>query len=311
MRRSVATFDLDARLRAIASKQLGLVTFDQAYRNGIDKHALARRRAAGALVAVFPKVLRLASIESTPRHQALAAVLAVPGSIVAATSAAIVHQMPVPPRALPDDAVLSVATDRLVRVRGITVVRHLAIPPSVTWMTGRLATPAAALLLLPRFVDDAVVERCLDHCVVHRLTTVSAMRTLLERMPSHAVHRRRLLVDLLDARSSGMGHRSRIEQRVGCWLRDAGLRGWVRNYRVAVGGGDEVEVDFGWPTTRLALEVSPFFTHGSRVAQERDAERRRRLVAIGCRVIEAVDDDVVNQRAFAAVVSTLRSLGAT
>ena len=263
------------------------------------------------MLPFFRGVMRLASVESTVRQQALAAALAVPRSIVAATSAAIVHQMPVPTRSLPADVVLSVATDRLVRVRGITVVRHLIVPPSTGWMTARVATPTATLLLLPRFVDAAVVERCLDHCVAHRLITVRAMRALLERTPPHAVHRRRLLVDLLDARSNGMGHRSRIEQRVGRWMGNAGLRGWVRNYRVAVGGGDEVEVDFGWPITRVALEVSPFFTHGSRIAQERDADRRRRLVAIDWRVVEAIDDDVASERAFAAIVSALRSLGAT
>ena len=80
MRRTHSTFDLDARLRKIAAKQLGLVTVSQAKQSGVDKHALARRRDAGALLAVFPEVMRLSAVDETPQQRALAASLAVRGS---------------------------------------------------------------------------------------------------------------------------------------------------------------------------------------------------------------------------------------
>ena len=175
-------------------------------------------------------------------------------------------------------------------------------------MTARLATPAATLVLLPRFVDDAVVERCLDHSLAHRLVSVGALRLLIEAMPAPSVRGRRLLLELLDQRSGGIGHRSGNEQRVGRWLNEAGLTGWNRNYCVSVGETEEVEVDFGWVGPRLALEVSPFFTHGSRVTQERDAQRRRLLVEYDWRTVEATDADLVSRAAFERTVSALRIL---
>ena len=117
-----------------------------------------------------------------------------------------------------------------------------------------------------------------------------------------------MLLSLASERSSGIGHRSNLEQRVSRWMRASGLTGWHRNYKVDVGAGIRIEVDFGWPDQKIALEVSPFFTHGSRATQERDAERRRLLVSAGWRIIEAVDADLLNARSFARVLAILRSL---
>jgi hypothetical protein len=179
-------------------------------------------------------------------------------------------------------------------------------PPSTPWMNARLAAAASALLLLPRFVDARTTERCLDHCLAHRLTTVDTVRHVLIRMPTRAISGRRFLLSLLDARTDGIGHRSGKEQYVGGWLNAAGLPGWTRNYAVPVGDDGEVEVDFGWRHRRVALEVSPFFTHGSRITQERDVERRRLLVLHDWRVVEAVDADLASERAFCRTADTLR-----
>ena len=312
MRHAQSTFAIDAQIRCIAAKQLGVITVHQAQQCGVNRNALARRRDSGALIAVFREAMRLAPFATTPMQRILAASLVVPGSVIAATSAAIVHQMPVPAaRAATDDVVLSVAANRIVRVPGITTVRQTTPLPSAPWMTTRVATPAATLLLLPRFVDESIVERCLDHALAHRRCTVANVRRLLERTPSRAVHERQLLLDLLADRSNGIGHRSGKEQRVAQWLTTAGLTGWTRNLRVRVGEDQEsVEVDFGWRRARLALEVSPFFTHGSREKQERDAERRRLLVANDWRVVEAVDPDIATERAFARTIALLQTLGA-
>ncbi len=311
MRHAQATFTIDANLRRIAATQLGLISVDQAVACGIDKHAIARRRDTGALVPVFRHVLRLAPFPVTPPQRALAAALAVPGSLIAATSAATVHQLPAG-RATSDDEVLSVHTNRSIEIRGLTVVRQATPPRSNRWLTAHVTTPAATMLLLPRFVDDATVERCLDHCLAHRLTSVSTLATLIANTPARSIHNRALLLSLLANRGNGIGHRSGTEQLVGRWLTRAGLTGWTRNLRVHVDDfGQTVEVDFGWDGAGVALEVSPFFTHGSRAKQERDAHRRRLLAGVRWHVVEALDADIASERAFKPIVASLRSFGAT
>ncbi len=305
-----ASFAIDAQLRAIARTQLGLVTYAQATNAGIGKHSLARRRAEGALVEIFPGVMRIDPVEATVEQRILAAGLAVPGSIIIGPSAAAVYQFPVP---VSDNEeihrpVLSIPRTRDVNLAGIRTVRQAVRPPSRRWMTCRLATPTATLIVLPRFVSDSTVERCLDHALSHRLTTVRALIDLIEALPPAGLTGRKLLLELLAARLDGLGHRSRLEQRVAKWLREAGLGGWRSNYLVDVGNGERVEVDFAWPELKVALEVSPFFTHGSRAKQERDAQRRRLLVAAGWRIIEATDRDLADQRAFDRTVQALLCL---
>jgi very-short-patch-repair endonuclease len=302
------TFEIDATLRRIAQPQLGLVTVSAATRAGIDDSALARRRHSGALVPVFAEVMRLGGVEPSSVQTILAASLAVRSSTVGGISAAVVHQMPVRPIDCVGQPVVVVEAHRSARTKGITVVRTAHLIPSQRWFTTGVATPTATWLQLVRFVDLATVERCLDHSIAHRLTSVRALSDLIGRFPARAVPGRKTMLDLFTERSEGIGHRSRLEQTVAGWLSEAGLRGWRRNYRAPVGGGRSVEVDFAWIGAKVALEVSPFFTHGSRSTQERDAERRMLLVVAGWQILEATDVDLESERAFATVATALVAL---
>lgn len=306
MRGIHSTSEIDAMLRRIAHTQLGLVTVAQAGQRGVDKFALERRRNAGALITLFPGVMRLGAVEPSSEQTILAASLAVRGSTVAATSAAVVHQWPVGPATI--SPTLSVGATASGRTPGVIAIRQTFNMPSQRWHTTRLATPASTLVLLPRFVTPLTVERCLDHSIAHRLTTAVVVRELLLRLPIRAVVGRRMLLELLEQRSAGLRHRSDLEQKVARWLNTAGLRDWQPNYSAKVGGGETVEVDIAWPSARVALEVSPFFTHGSRTAQERDAVRRRLLVASGWRIVEATDPDLESQRAFARSITCIKNL---
>jgi very-short-patch-repair endonuclease len=305
---SLSTFEIDAALSHLGQTQLGLVTTAGAAACGVDHRALVRRRSTGALLPIFTGVMRLSAALPSPDQRILAASLAVAGSAVAATSAAAVHRMPVIAAAGESPPVVIATEARSARTAGVRVIRTAHVLPSQPWYTTRVTTPTATLVQLPRFVDAANVERCLDYCLAHRLVSVHSVQELVGRLPARVVPGRGMLLELLAERSSGIGHRSRLEQIVRGWLNDAGLGGWHRNYRVPVGGGRSVEVDFGWPSHMVALEVSPFFTHGSRPQQERDAERRRTLVASGWRIVEATDPDLDHQRAFATVVESLRHL---
>ncbi len=305
-----STFELDALLRKIAEPQLGLVTSRQAMAVGVDYDALYRRRIAGALVPVFPGVFRLAAVALTPAQRILAASLVVRGSVVAGPSAAIVHDMPVP-RALlaaSADVVLLVSRSRTIRIDGIRALRLRSQGRSRPWMTTRISTPSATLVLLGQDVRVSTLERCLDHGLAERTMSVASVRSELDRM-SPSIGDTKPLNKLLDDRSDGtVGFRSGQEQIVRGWLDDAGLGGWVPNHPVSVGNDEDVEVDFAWVTSQLALEVSPFYTHGARPKQDRDAERRRLLTLVGWRFVEARDEHLVDQRSFAPIVASLRLL---
>jgi hypothetical protein len=310
MAQTHSTFEIDALLRKLAKSQDGLITVAEAEKVGVDRHALLRRRDAGALVSMHAGVMRLATLPESPHRRILAAALAVPGSVIAGISAAIIHNMPLPRRMLTSSRgiVLCVDASRRVRRSGIEVVRLGRALPSTAWMTARVATPSATLVLLSRYVQASTLERCVDDCLANRTVSVASVQAILNSVPRQVVAIDPLARLLLDRSDGLVGHRSGLEQQVAGWLDDAGLVGWSSNYLVPVPEGDDVEVDFGWIDARVALEVSPFATHGSRIKQKRDAERRDQLTLAGWSIVEALDADVVGQRAFARKAASVRAL---
>jgi hypothetical protein len=158
MRGNQGTLSLDAALLRIAAHQLGLVTSQQAAAAGIDRSALARRRAAGLLVPVFAGVDRVRSADCDARQRCLAAALAVRDSSVGGPSAGLVHEFPLPQAFAQTETapLVCVGRSRRARVPGITVVRHSVLLPRQKWFGAWVATPAAAWVMLPRYRAGAL-----------------------------------------------------------------------------------------------------------------------------------------------------------
>lgn len=304
----LTSFEIDDALRRIALPQLGMVTVEQAARAGVSKWSLDRRRRSGLWVPVHPGVLRSSALPPSAEQRMLAAALAVRGSRLIGPSAALVDGLPLGPRGavMP---VVAVGPGRSPRTVGVEVVRPTVDLPVRRWHGVPVTTPTATLVTLQRFVSTDRLERCLDHCLVNRLTTVDRVRALVEALPPRTVPGRRRLLELLaDRAERGLGHRSGTEQTVRDWLDSAGLVGWRPNVFVPVAVGAPIECDFVWADRWTILEVSPFHTHGTKAAQERDIERRRLLVEAGWAIVEAGDADLASERAFARVVQSLRTV---
>ena len=299
------SFEIERTIRRIAAGQLGLVTRRQLEAAGISGSAITRRRSAGLLVPVLPTVMRLGDAPTTALQMSLAAGLAVPASVIIGPSAALIDGLPV---SAPTKPTVSARGPRSARSPGIALVRTQVALPSRWWSGVRVTTATATIVSLPRFVSSAVVEECLDHAITHRLTTAERVRTLVEQLPHQAVPGRADLLALLDERTEGRGHRSKVERKIGRWLRGAGMYGWIPNHDVLVDGGT-IECDLAWIAHRVDLEISPFHTHGSERSQARDAERRRALTEVGWRVIEATDEHLVSRKAFEPIITSLRRLG--
>ena len=308
------TFAIDSALRGIAVDQLGLVSVAQAQRAGVDYRALARRRLIGSLMPVFANVMRLGSWPTSGEQRSLGAALAVPGATIAGIDAAVIHKIPIPKavRNAHVDVYLHVEQKRIVRIEGIRARRVSHRLPSENWHGVKLVTPASTLVSLGGLVAEDVFERALDHCLINKMATAHGLVALLEGLTVRAVPNRGVMLDIARKRlpndRNRVLHRSKLEQNVGGWLNTGGVKGWSANFTVRLSTGRTIEIDFAWPGQKVALEVSPFHTHGSQKTQERDAQRRRLLILLGWRIVEALDSDLVDVNAFEATLLTLRAL---
>jgi very-short-patch-repair endonuclease len=234
----------------------------------------------------------------------------VPGSALFGLSAAVVHGLPV--GALADRVRPSVIVEHDVTLRcgGIDIRRTRHPFPTRPWYTSQITTVPSTLIALAGLVPRPTLARCLDHAIANQLVSVARLAEEAGARPPARFLGRSVLLEEIKARSGQVvAHRSRLEQRVAQWLRDAALPPAKPNFTVATPGSPRgVEVDFARPGERVALEVSPFFTHGSSHTQVRDMERRRLLQEAGWRLVESTDVHLVDAHSFVPIVAGVRSL---
>lgn len=304
---AITSLEIERVIATAAEPQLGLITVKQARASGVRRRVLLRRARLGTLEQLFPNVFRSVAVEESPPQRWLAGCLAVGTGVLAGRCAATHYGLPVTlAAAAPVELVIS--DGRNIRISGISARRSTRGESTRPWFTRRVTSIEVTIVDLAAIVKPGALGRCVDHALAHRLTSVERIRAELERRSSARLGGRRALIAVLDERADGrLRHRSGTEQGVGPWLTAAGLGGWLPNQVVEVGDGRSYEVDFTWPMERTALEVSPFFTHGSKAQQTIDAMRRRHLNMAGWQVVEATDEHLVSPLAFRPIVEALRA----
>jgi hypothetical protein len=299
---------IDRSLRAFAHHQLGIVTARQATEAGIRHNQLSTRRLSGQLIQEFRGVYAFSTSPATVERRILAGALAVPSSVIGGLSAGRLLELPGlgPDAAAP--VTLWVESCRPICVPGIAIRQSGVDWPVEPWFNVQRMSAAATIVTLAGSLPPAKLERCLDALIIQRLSTAQEIVTLVNSVPSASISGRKVLVDLLAARSDGrIGQRSRKEQDVFRWLREAGLPDFATNHKVRTPDG-VFEVDAAWAPWHVALEVSPFITHGSREAQQRDGRKRQALTRANWHLVEAFDSDLASPEALRPTIELLRQL---
>lgn len=304
--RRVSASDLQRKIRSISIDQGSVISAQNLASVGIRPDVARTRVKSGEWKRIHQGMFWIASSGPHPslEQQMLAANLALPGSVISGWFAAHIHGLPVLRKLSPTKVSLVVPNSQ--RSRTLNVRRCSGSIPSQTWMTGRVANPVLTIVTITALgAPKAHIETVLDAMLTKRLTTVERVERLIATEGWGRFIGRRLLVDLLNERGDGLAlFRSRTEAKVSRWVKGVLPRG-LPNYLVDTPFGP-IEVDRAWLEAKLALEISPFWTHGSRNTQERDVDRRHALRAAQWNVVEADDRHLVNQRSFQPIMKLLR-----
>jgi Transcriptional regulator, AbiEi antitoxin len=150
------------RLRSIARRQLGLFTRAQAGECGFSAAQIRRRMAAGLWRPVRRTVLAEPGLKLTPKLRDRAAQLAVPGSVLAAFSAAREWDMP-----MPDLGPHLIVPGRVhVRPDGVRIMRLDLSDRDVSIAEGALVTsPPRTVFVCLRLLDDGPAGDLLDRAL--------------------------------------------------------------------------------------------------------------------------------------------------
>lgn len=280
----------DRAAAALAERQDGVLTLEQALACGLSAEQVRRRIESGRWEQLVRGVYRLAGAPDTWRQRTRAAQLAVApaGGVASHASAAALHGLR-PPPALPQVTVPAGRSPRcpIAKVRrGTLDTADLATVEGIRCSSAsRVLVEMAGLLARPDLedlVDDAICSG--------RASVAAALRAV-ERCTARGG--RVLLRSVLEVWSEAIEPGSPAEVRLLRRIDEWGLPAPVTQHEIRLPDGSFVaRVDVAWPGALVAVEYEGVRPHAVR-RNDPDERRYARIRALGWRLTTADKHDVL------------------
>lgn len=261
---------LDGRLGRLATAQGGVIARRQALALGATRRTVDARLARGLLIVLFPSVYALGHAATNARGRAIAALLAVPGSVLSHRTAAAIWGLLLDALIFPDVTVTvpTAGTRRTIRVH-----RSRTLEPQDVLIRRSLPLTSLprTLLDLAETAPEHVTARAVREARVNHHSQPHHIKALLSRSPGRrgaAVLTR--ILDGPDAEPT----RSQTERAMLRLLAQAGLPRPEVNVEI----GRHL-CDFLWREAGLIIETDGWDTHGDRNSFESDRARDAELAS--------------------------------
>ena len=292
----------DAAVAAAATRQHGVVSYDQLLAAGIGRRGVERRVVSGRLHRIHRGVYAVGHTADAPLAREAAALLACgEGAVLSHRSAAASWGLV--DRAPTMVEVTVVGPDPGVRP-GLRVRRARRVEAEDVQVRSGLPTtaPPRTLLDLAAVLDTRALHRAVNEAFVAGLADEDALRAVLTRCRGRrgGPRIRRLLAETCGPTFT----RSEAERRLLELLTASGLPAPSTNVKVG-----RYEVDLLWRAELLVVEVDGYAFHGTRAAFERDRLRDAELQAHGFAVLRVTWRQIV-EAPDATVTRIARILGA-
>jgi hypothetical protein len=277
----------DKFLAALADRQHGLVTSEQALGAGLRPHQIHDRLRSGRWIVMYDNVYRYAGAPRTLSQRRLAAVLAV-GSLSAVSHRAAAEMYGLW-ASTPPTVEVSTTRDHSPELEGVQVVHRLE-DLHERWVTAVDGVPcttvARTLVDLGAVLPDKEVARCLDRATGRGIVTVSMVETARKAVARRGRRGAGVIRRVLAPHLDGEPVAGVLEARMTRLLSEQGLPEAVPEYRVwSETGAFVARVDFAYPELRLAIEVDGLAAHSGVDAFRRDRTRQNALVGAGWTVL--------------------------
>lgn len=262
------------------------MTRNQLLATGLTRHHIAQLLRRRLLTTASQQgVYRSTSAPRTAASQAWVAVLGA-RAVLSYLSAAEWWDLPVM-----QDGRIHVtrrARQRLATHKLIRIHRTLLVPEVVTTRFGlRITTRTETLLDCLGWLPVPAARNLLDRAFQQAWIAPRDLDRRLDEQPGRWGNRQ--LAGL--ARDCRPGIEAESERRLQRLLEQAGVRGWVANHPVRV-GGHRFRLDVAFPGLRLDVEVDGWAYHRTKEQRQADAERDNLLTLAGWRVLRFTWEDV-------------------
>lgn len=275
----------DERCVDLAEKQFGLIDRVQAARAGMTKSAIARRLSARRWRPVLPGVYRMAGAPISWEQSLKAATL------WGGDTCAVSHFAAAALHGLAGFHKRDVHIQSSKRLQHPTVKTHRTRSAESQYTTMVKGIPVTSLtrtlIDLSASLSPRQIEKALDESIRRGMTDLGRLRGVLSRSGTRK-RGRRLLRALIDERD-GKGELtdSELEDKLIRLLRRRRLPEPSVHYNVFHADRWLGEVDFAYPSKRVAIEVHGYQVHSLKNVWENDQRRENELVQAGWKVLKA------------------------
>ena len=284
----------DNCLRALASRQHGLVTSRQAKELGLDSDAIYHRVEQGHWHRIRPTVLQVNGSAPTQDQMLMAAVLdAGPRAVISHWTAAALWDIPGFDGTDIHVSRLRATTGR--RTRSATVHEPRSLPEHHLTVLRQIpvTTPTRTIFDLAGVASPGKVERALDTAWSRRLLSGTTLHTMLPELAKRGRTGITTMRQLLQERPREYTPAdSGTELRAKSVLADMGIRGFEQQVDL---GDDRVwlgRVDMVDRRRKIVIEIDSALYHGALIDRRADELRTARLEAAGYIVRRVTDVDV-------------------
>ena len=284
----MADHELDRAIEALARRQHGAFSITQVHHVGGDRQKAKRRVASGRWLRLAVGVYALPGHPPPALRQMKAAELAVPGSAISGTSAAVLHDLPGFRLGR-----LEVSASRTAGRTRLAIVRHRAAVPTTRVDGIRVTTIAQTLADVARSTDDTRLGDLVDRCVLDGAVTsdevAAALRTARDRNAAGSRRLGRVLARRDDSRAVPT---SALEVALYPLLADPRLPPFVAQAPAPWRPGGPQTVDAWFPTERRIVEGDGRAWHARVADLELDKARDHDAQRVGIEVSRFTWDQI-------------------
>lgn len=255
---------------AIATRQDGLITLEQARQAGLSDHTVRGLRERKEWVPVLPRVYRVVeSRETTSSRIRAVSLWASQPSCLSGISAAQWWGLVEAPL-----AAVEITVPRTRRLRpppGIVVKRRFIPPEDRTELRGVALTGLALSSLHGAAALGVGGAAMLDRALQRRVSFAAVRAAHYRNLGCYGSHQAGLLLTAAGDRASAQSERLFIRL-----MKDAGVTGWQVNRRLEL-GAISAEVDFRFSKERLVVEIDGWAWHHQHDRFQNDRTKQNAL----------------------------------
>jgi very-short-patch-repair endonuclease len=281
---------VDRACLKLAASQHWVIARTQLLLLGLSATGIDRRLSSGLFVRLHPSVYRIGAAPESWRQRLLAACLW--------TSGVASHRSALMLLGLEgfSGEILEVTTTvtRRTSTGAVRIHRSTDLDPFELTTVDSIpsTTPTRTLIDVGSVLSQRGLEEAVDSALRQRLTSVSRLRTGVERFGGRGSRGPAALAKLLNARGAVAPTDSALETRLSRLLRRHRLPQPQRQVEIREGREFIGRVDFAYPELKVAIEVQSYRWHSSWAARLSDMERLNRLQALGWIIIQVTYEDL-------------------